>query len=526
MAETLNNMQNIDIYNSYTSLPSNMITAELEGIYGSTLTQEMSQIIKLYDIYEKGADFPIDVGKGNYIPSDLKCKKAKKLIDEEARFMFSKPVDFTIKPEGKLDEQADKKEVKEKISILQSLVDTVLRNNNFNSKVLKAAKDCFIGKRIALMLNFNEEGIKLQFAPSLEFVYDTDENDINMLKKLVCFFTVKDDKDKGNQRIYKKKYWMENGFCHVHEAIYDGNGTLKETMIEDMTTKFLYIPGTVIINDGLTGDMLGSSDILQVADFESKYSKYSNSDLDAERMSMNPIRWARDMNPESTKDLSIAPGAFWDLSSDVDNDMAGEVGQLESNMAYSNALDTTLKRIENNMYEQLSIPNVNLDTIKGIITSGKGMKAIYWPLIVRCDEKMLEWKRALEFMADCIIDGAILYPESTKYYTVDEIPDIDYSVEVENNYSLPEDEVEEKTMDIQEVNAQTMSRRTYMKKWRRLTDDEADIELKQIALEKQMFEDSYIDENATIEEEDLDTNKNDVEDISKKPDDTQIKQNL
>lgn len=518
----LSNMEKVSIYNTYETLPFNLVTAELEGIYGSTLTQEMTQIAKLYDIYDKGADFNVN-GNKDYVPNDIKCKKAKKLIDEEARFMFSKPVDFNIKPEGKLDEQANKDLVKEQISIIQSLVETVLRNNNFNSKVLKAAKDCFIGKRIAIMLNFNDSGISIQFAPSLEFVYDTDENDINTLKKLVCFFTTKDDSEKANQRINKKKYWMaEDGYCHVQEAIYDGNGNLLEELIPDLKTLFLYIPGTVIVNDGLTGDMLGRSDIGDVAEFESVYSKYSNKDLDAEGMSMNPIRWARDMNPESTKDLSIAPGAFWDLSSDVDNDKTGEVGQMESNMSYSNALDITLRRIENNMYEQLSVPNINLDTIKGIITSGKGMKAIYWPLIVRCDEKILEWKRALEFIANCIVDGSLLYPNSSKYYTVDKIPDIDFSVEVENNYSLPEDEVEEKTMDIQEVNAQTMSKRSYMKKWRRLTDDEADQELKQITLEKQMLEDNYIME-PDIED---DSNDEDVDDITKKPDDTRIKQNI
>ena len=57
---------------------------------------------------------------------------------------------------------------------------------------------------------------------------------------------------------------------------------------------------------------------------------------------------------------------------------------------------------------------------------------------------------------------------------------------------MPEDEVEEKQMDLAEVQAQTMSRKAYMKKWRELTDEEADEELRQIVLEKQLFEDSMI----------------------------------
>ena len=47
------------------------------------------------------------------------------------------------------------------------------------------------------------------------------------------------------------------------------------------------------------------------------------------------------------------------------------------------------------------------------------------------------------------------------------------------------------TLDLQKVNAQTMSRKTFIKKWTNVTDDIAEEELKQIQLEKQMLEDSY-----------------------------------
>ena len=38
-----------------------------------------------------------------------------------------------------------------------------------------------------------------------------------------------------------------------------------------------------------------------------------------------------------------------------------------------------------------------------------------------------------------------------------------------------------------------MSRKAYMKKWRNLDDDEADEELRQIALERQILEDSFVE---------------------------------
>ena len=65
-----------------------------------------------------------------------------------------------------------------------------------------------------------------------------------------------------------------------------------------------------------------------------------------------------------------------------------------------------------------------------------------------------------------------------------------YEITVTQNTPLPEDEIEERNMDLAEVESKTMSRKAYMKKWRNLTDDEVQEELEQIALERQMIEDS------------------------------------
>ena len=69
---------------------------------------------------------------------------------------------------------------------------------------------------------------------------------------------------------------------------------------------------------------------------------------------------------------------------------------------------------------------------------------------------------------------------------------VDYEIKVEQNTPLPEDEIEEKNMDLSEVDSQVMSKKSYMKKWRGLTDDEVQDELEQIALERQILEDSMM----------------------------------
>lgn len=494
MAEgaTIINNQSVD-YGKNLRIPQNLVYAELDGMYGSTILRDMHQIIQLYDVYDKGADYITEAK--DYVPADLKFKYARAILDKEARFLFSRTPDFFVDVDPG-DTKTQKEAAKAASVVYQTLVDNVLRANQFPKALLQAAKDCFIGKRVALMYNINEDTgkIGISFLPSLEFVYDVDPSDSNTLTKIIAFYGLNNETSHTKQRIYKKKYELkEDGFCYYTEEVYDGLGQVVETISPETKTKFEFIPAWVIINDGLTGDLIGTSEIELLQEYESWYSKMSGKDLDAENTGMNPIRWARDMSPESTKGLSISAGSFWDLSTDQNaaDGVTGEVGVLDSPMSYTPALSTTLDRIKNAMYDQTAVPNVSPEALKGVVSSGKTLKAIYWDLIVRCDEKMLVWRPALQFMAECIIEGARLYPGVLKTYIEDSLPDESYEIRVDNQYSLPEDEAEEKQIDLSEVNAQTMSKKSYMKKWRNLTDEEADEELQQIARERELLESSY-----------------------------------
>lgn len=476
------------------NIPAGIIKEELEGLYGTNVLQDMYDTIRLYSVYEHGAPY-VQEGQLDYTPADLRYKTTRSLLDKEVRFLFSKSPDFYVDADlngGKKEQEA----AKDAATVYQTLIDNVLEENGFNNALLKAAKDCFISKRVALMFNINEDsGIQVSFLPSLEFVYDVDPNNANILTKIVAFYGLNNEKAKVDQRIYKKKYWMENGWCYYSERVYNGMGQLVEEIQPDTQTRFDFIPAWVIVNDGLTGDLIGTSEISQLEDYESWYSRLAAADMDAERKGMNPIRYTVDASPESTKGLSISAGAFWDLSTDQNQatERTAQVGVLDSPMTYSSALGVTLDRIKNTMYEQCAVPNVSPEALKGVVSSGKTLKAIYWDLIVRCDEKMLAWRPALQFLGKCIIEGVRLYPKAGQFYIDEPLPDVGYTIRVDNQYSLPEDEQEEKQMDLAEVTAQTMSKRTYMKKWRNLTEDEAEEELRQIALERQILEDSFVE---------------------------------
>ena len=136
---------------SYRDIPYAVLDDDISGTLREDFFHELGKIKKFYQIYKQGMDFTTDGSNGDYIPSQLRFKKAAGLINKEARFMFSQAPDINI--QGTTVEDAEKEQIEQ----LQILVDNVLERNHFQKLLLQSAKDCFIGKRIACLVDFSEE---------------------------------------------------------------------------------------------------------------------------------------------------------------------------------------------------------------------------------------------------------------------------------------------------------------------------------------------------------------------------------
>ena len=494
-AKVIETANTTEVLTAFSRIPYAMLNQEVDGNTQDVLA-ELTEICKYYKVYKKGMDFAVEGTNGDYVPATLRYKMAASLINKEARFLFAESPDITVDAKG--DVGMVSQEAKDQLTNWNDLLKSILDANLFEKGLLQAAKDCFIGKRVAGVINFNEEdGVTITFLPATQFLFETRVGNDNVLTKFVCFIVVKDSTTLNNKRIFKKKYTLQNGVVYLEERMYDGAGREvgeeEFEPTEEQPTKLERIPAVIFLNDGLTGDDDGESEIELLQDYEKYYSKLANGDIDAERKTMNPTRYAVDMDQRSTQGLSSSAGAFWDLQSDQNLDKPSpSVGMLESSMNYSDALKTSLDRIKTVGYEQVDMPNITLETMTGAITSGKALKAIYWPLIVRCKEKMKMWGPKLRQMVEIIFEGALAYPNTITKYIDGPLVPVAHEIHVEQNTPLPEDELEERNMDLAEVAAQTMSKKSYMKKWRGLTDDEAQAELEQIALERQIIDDNAV----------------------------------
>lgn len=240
----------------------------------------------------------------------------------------------------------------------------------------------------------------------------------------------------------------------------------------------------VIINDGLTGDMTGKSDVERLWDNQDDYNRLKSDDRDALKFNMFPQRVFRDANQETMDRVKIAPGAIIDAQTDPSSDHQVDAKILEAQFSYNERIENALNRDKNDMYSLLSVPNVSLEQLKGFAASGKAMKALYWELTTRCEEKWNEWDAALRWMVQALVKMA-------SAYGTDSLPALDFTVSIDHRYPIADDEDAERTLDLQEVSQQARSRKCYMRKWH--PNEDSDSELAQIVSEQKMLDDGFED---------------------------------
>lgn len=435
-------------------MPLRVLFAEMAGLYGETVLEDIGKTVRLYDFYDgKGQDWELPRGL-DYRPTKKRVNLVKKLIKREAGFMFGRMPEITYLSRS----AEDGAMVRE----AQGILDGVLRESKFQHKLVRAARDCFIGKRVALKLSGGDgKALRVSFRPSFEFVYSVADDDCDTLDKIIFFYQTNNEPERENQRIWRQKYFMRDGRCWLNEGVYNGFGELLEGD-GDVDTGLDFIPCYVIINDGLTGDMTGESDVEELMDLQNAYNHLISDDADALKFNMFPQTVAVDAKAESLEGMKLSPGALVDLQTDPaiigdSQSRQAKLQKLESGFGYSERFEATINRTKNDMYDLLSVPNISLEQLKGLMQSGKSMKALYWELITRCEDKWSAWEPALEWLARAVLKMKEAYSD----YAAPE----DCLVHVEHLYPILEDDFDEMANDRQEVAQRVRSRRSYIEKW-------------------------------------------------------------
>ena len=462
-----------------------LLKTELEGIYGDQL-ERVSKINKWYEIYSGNQKWDVNTDL-DYEPTQKVTNIIKKLINKRAGFMFGREPFFDIRPiktdlKGSTTEQ-DKAQEKE------DLLYQILTENKFHSKLLKARKDCSIGGKIAIKLwGHKDEGLRIIFSPAQEFFPQFNLDDVDLLEKVVFLYALNNEDKPEKQRIKKQVWEMQGNKCILNETTHDGKGNTVSIEYEDYNTGLGFIPVIIIQNGGLTGETEGISDVAELWDNQDNYNKLTSDDIDALKFQMFGQDVITDASEDSLENIKISPGAMIDLQTDIPQANANrqaKMERLESGFSYKDKFEDTVDRLKNDMYDTLDVPNVSLEQLRGLMQSGKSMKALYWGLMSVCHEDFTEWGPALTQMVEYIFRMVDVY----NLYGARAIAKYETITNIELVFPIQEDEDEQKRVGMEEVVSEVRSRKSYMKDFGNYED--IDSELEQIQKEKAMLQDTY-----------------------------------
>lgn len=456
-----------------------LLKVELTGVYGNHLAR-VQQINRWYEIYDGSQEWAVAEGL-DYVPTRRITNLIRKLIDTRARFMFGREPFFDVRPVQQ--DAAGSTEHQDKAQEKEDLLYRILRDNKFHSKLLKAKKDCSIGGKVAIKLWAHKEmGLKIIFTPAQEFFPQFNLDDVDQLEKCIFLYALNDEEEAEDQRIKKQVWELINGRCILNEATYNGHGEVVAVEYENHDTGLDFIPVIIVQNDGLTGETEGRSDVELLWQLQDSYNRLTSDDIDALRFQMFGQDVVIDATEESVKSIVRAPGALVDLQTEAYAEgKQARMERLESHFSYGDKFKDSVDRTKNDMYELMEVPNVSIEQLRGVMQSGKSMKALYWGLISACEEDWTEWGPALDQMVDYIFRMVDVY----NLYNAREIARYETTLNIEHYYPIQEDEDDQKRVDMEEVAAQVRSRKSYMKKWGEYED--IDSELEQIQLEQQLL---------------------------------------
>lgn len=484
----------------------------LLGLFANDLEfrKELPEVQAYYEFYEgrrwtAEEDYESTRGQlwgvrvGDYTPTREIRNLTKKLLNKQGRFMTSVPPTLVL---SSYDDNVNR----DSIDTKRACIEHMLRDTKFWNKFGKAFMDCTIGKRVLLCMlaDVDQLGvptgeIKFRFYTMPEFIYEYDENDVDVLRKVEIAYQDKSTigKIQRDQRWHKWTYEMrDDGYCWATYKIVDGANITAFTTVtnnvsdnedddtlqavelkQEWNTGLEELPCKVILNDGLTGDIRGHSDVKDLMDMAMDYNKTMSDYRDALRFKMFEQPVFTDVKSSSLKNIKIAPNKIIDLKSDptlgdgTGNNSVAKFGTLSSTFSFQAAADSYLTQLKKDMYELMEqpMPEALLN-----IPSAKALKMVYYDLITRCEEKWRTWDEVLIWVVHMFeVYGSFgLFKEVLGSETLT----LETTTAWTHNYPIPDDDESVRTIAIQEVEANVRSHKSYIEEYGNSEDADAEFE--------------------------------------------------
>ena len=529
--------------------------------------KELEEVQKYYEFFDGfditdmnsdyGQTWKIDEDKLDYVPTREIRNHVRQLIKKQSRFMMSQEPELIFNPvaEGR-EKQAEQKRI---------LFDSILRQSKFWTKATNALTDATVGKRVLMTVLGNEgESIDVRFYPMPQFSYIVDPKDSSKLLSVDIVYQDERTRgmDKEAQLWHHYRYEMkagasESGISSALEdneeecwltyvltdgesnQIYiteDGETTIKETSaklvdIEDnlgntiqvplavkesAPTGLSQIPARVILNEPLTNDVYGNSDVKDLITIADNTNRTISDLRDALRFRMFEQPVIIDGSTKSLQGMKIAPNAVVDLKTDTSASIGAGGGRqaavtyISSSFNFLPSVQYYLDEAKRSMYELMDQP---LPEKVQSAPSGVAMQFLFYDLMSRCDGKWVEWDSAIEWlvaMVEEILEKVRVNIEPLPDNLKSAAQEIT-TLTINHSYPLPSDEQAKRQIAMQEVQTNVRSHQSYIEEfsrnenaedeWNRILEEAAQLEelsagaMLQLAENESQMEDAENEQN-------------------------------
>lgn len=406
----------------------------------------------------------------DYVPSQVIDNKVKPLIGKQARFMFGQPPTILLKPFDKNN--------RESCEQLRQCIDAILNASRFWSNTLKAFKLATVIKRVMLRLEANPgQPVRIYWHDINDFNYEVDPNDISKLSKVILVKPVTIDKEVSKQLWNRYTYYMDKvgdkeTSCYLRIETFRGSNLREPMEVKEQSTGLSKIPCWVMVNEQCISNPYGTSDIRDLKPLQKQVNLRTSDIADALRFDMFGQTVIKDATEESVNKAKIAPNSLLALVSLQGKN--ADAKKVESTFRNAEAAERFLKRMEDSMYEKLSIPRP--EQLKNI-PSAKTLKYVYSELVSRCSEKWHDWEPAIRSMIRLIVESCGKFDCYEDWNH--EWDNLLYNIVLKKKYPIPEDEDDKKRLAMEEVRANVRSHRSYIKDY--TEEEDAEGQLKEIA---------------------------------------------
>ena len=275
--------------------------------------------------------------------------------------------------------------------------------NKMRSKLIQAARDRLLAKRVVAKIVFNPNNGKLRwvFRPDTEFFPIYSDDDYEEL--IACHFirqVVIEDGDDEIEGFRKQTFSLEgegeSRQCYVEEALYDAENLEVVDQIQGRTPMAIpFLPVVPIEVHDLLADGTAESEVADLREQNDVLNKMNEDAIDSlkfEMFSMTAVLNA----PDGTADqMTIAPGAVLEARG-FSEGQSPKIEKVEGGFRWVTAFKDQYSRVKSAMHEVSSLPQIVPQELNFGGLNGDALQVMFHDIISDTEEHWLAWEYGLK----------------------------------------------------------------------------------------------------------------------------------